>query len=236
MNSPSGLMSSENDIITFRRIRKAIGILGIGLPIVLVFLSLIPIFKTTIQASISNYYYTNLRELFTGILCAVGLFLIRYKGHKNVEIWKNDSLLTNIAGYMAFGIALFPTNPDVCTHKIYTLIPYCYLILGIFHYAFAATFFFILSIVSLKVFTIGQIENTDIQISLFNENKIYKTCGYLILLFIIMIPIFAALKFTHSTLVFEALALFSFGISWLIKGRALGDKGIIGEKLYREKN
>lgn len=42
--------------------------------------------------------------------------------------------------------------------------------------------------------------------------------------------------FPYSTLVFETLSLFSFGITWLVKGRALGDKGIIGQKLYQENN
>jgi len=225
--------TTENDIATYRRIRATIGILGIGLPIALLVLPSFPFLKTTVQSSISGYYYTNLRELFTGVLCAVGLFLIRYKGYKNSKFFKNDSLLTNIAGCMAFGIAIFPTNPDECSQKVYTLIPYCICQLGILHYGFALIFFSILSIISINVFTIGQCENIDIPISLINENKIYKICGYLILCFIIMIPIFNT---SYSTLIFEALALFSFGTSWLIKGRALGDKGKLGEKLYREKN
>lgn len=226
----------ETDIITYRRIRSAIGVLALSLPVVLIFLSLLPFFNTSIQNSISHYYYTNLRELFTGVLCAVGLFLIRYKGTKNPDFWKNDSLLTNIAGVMAFGIALFPTNPDDCSQKIYSLIPDCSKVFGMIHYLFAAVFFIVLAIVSINVFTIGQMENKNIPVSMINENKIYKICGYLMLCFIALIPVFAALKFSYTTLIFEALALFAFGISWLIKGRALGDTGIIGEKIYREEN
>jgi hypothetical protein len=236
MNTTTSNQSSENDIATYRRIRSAIGILGISLPIVLLILPLFPFFKTSIQESISHYYYTNLRDLFTGVLCAVGLFLIRYKGHENPIFWKNDSLLTNIAGYMAFGIALFPTNADDCCQKIYTIIPKCQPLIGIIHYAFAATFFVVLAIVSINVFTIGQKVNLNIPVSLINENKIYRTCGYLMLIFIILVPILAAFNFSNTTLICEALALFSFGTSWIIKGRTLGDKGKIGEKIYREKN
>jgi hypothetical protein len=237
MNTQSGFSNSANDIKTFRRIRRAIGYLGISLPIVLVILSLLPFFNTPVQPSISAYYYTNLRELFTGVLCAVGLFLIRYIGFKSSSFWKNDNLLTNIAGYMAFGIALFPTNPDNWSEKIYTLVPLNFNILGFIHYGFAAIFFFILSIISIKVFTIGQKINDQVPISIFNENYIYRICGYLMLVFIIMIPVFAIINiFTYSTLVFEALALLSFGISWLVKGRALGDKGKIGVRIYRELN
>jgi len=72
----------RDDIFTYRRIRRAIGYLGLSLPILLVALSFIPFFKTSLQPSISHYYFTNLREIFTGTLCAVGLFLICYKGSK----------------------------------------------------------------------------------------------------------------------------------------------------------
>ncbi len=230
-------MDSENDIKTYRRIRKAIGYLGVLLPTVLFALSLIPFFKTPVQPSISAYYYTNLRDLFTGALCAVGLFLIRYKGYKSSCFWANDNLLTNIAGYLALGIAFVPTNPDCWAKRIYTLIPLNLDLWDSVHYGFAASFLVILSILSIKVFTLGQKANEDIPISIFNENNIYRLCGFLMLIFIVMVPIFSKLQvFPYSTLLFEALSLIAFGISWLVKGRVLGDKGKIGEKIYRESN
>lgn len=227
-------LTNENDKITFHRIRKAIGVLGFGLPIVLLILPLFPFFDTSTQHSISHYYYTNLRELFTGTLCATGLFLIRYQGHENSKFWKNDSLLTNIAGIAAFGVAFLPTSPDYCCQKIYTLFPSCHVIIGYIHYFFAASFFLVLSIVSINVFTIGQEENKNIPISLLNENNIYRVCGYLMLVFILLIPVCSFFEVPYATLIFEALALFSFGTSWLIKGRALGDKGNLGKMVYRE--
>jgi hypothetical protein len=237
MNPKFNPSPTKNDVKTFRRIRKAIGWLGIGLPVILVLFSLIPFFETNVQSSISGYYYTNFRELLTGVLCAVSLFLIRYKGTENPKFWKNDGLLTNMAGIMALLVALFPTNPDNCSEKIYTIIPKCAEWLGWLHFMFAALFFGLLAIISINVFTIGQNRNTDITVSILNENYIYKYCGYGIIVFVIMIPVCDVLKlFRGSTLLFEALALFAFGTSWLIKGRALGDKGKIGRILYREHN
>ncbi len=225
------------DIFTYRRIRRAIGYLGISQPILLLGFSLIPFFQTPVQPSISDYYYTNLREIFTGTLCAVGLFLIRYKGHGNVSFWKNDNLLTNISGIMAIGVALIPMNPDNFEIKIYTLVPYTEKWLGWIHYGFAAIFFLILALLAINVFTIGQENETRDPKSILNENNIYRFCGYSILIFISMVPISEQLKlFPYSTLLFESLSLFAFGIAWLIKGRALGDKGIIGKKLYQESN
>ena len=237
MKTDKILSSGETDILTYRRIRKAIGWLGLALPVTLVVLSLIPVFKTGIQESISDYYYTNFREIFTGILCAVALFLIRYRGFSNRQFWKNDSLLTNIAGLMALGVALVPTNPADCSAKIYTLIPNCASWLGWIHYFFAGTFFLILANVSINVFTIGQSDNREIPLSFLNENNIYRICGYSMLLFLILVPVFDAMNlFRTSTLLLEALMLFAFGISWLVKGRFLGDTGSIGRLLYREEN
>lgn len=225
------------DIFTYRRIRRAIGYLGISLPILLVGLSFISFFKTQLQPSISHYYFTNLREIFTGTLCAVGLFLICYKGNRNPSILKNDHLLTNIAGIMAMAVAFIPVNPDDFAIKIYTLLPYPEKWLGWLHYGFAALLFLIMALLSINVFTIGQKNETRDPKSILNENNIYRFCGYSILLFISMVPISETLQlFTYSTLVFEALALFAFGTAWLIKGRALGDKGMIGKKLYQENN
>ena len=186
--------SQEYDILTFRRIRKAIGWLGISLPVSLVLFSLIPFFRTDVQNSISYYYYTNLREIFTGVLCAVSLFLIRYKGYEDPVFWKNDNKMTNLAGIMALGIALVPTNPANCSEKIYTLIPVCANFLGWFHYLFAASFFIILAIISIAIFTLGQKMNKKIPLSRFNENNIYKLCGYIILLSVFLIPVFDILK------------------------------------------
>jgi hypothetical protein len=233
----------ENSIETYRRIRKAIGYLAFFLPMALVVFSYIPFFKTEVQASISKYYYTNLRELFTGVLCAVGLFLIRYEGFKDEKkIWRNDDLMTNIAGYMALGIALIPASPDDWAEKIYTFIPINREIMGVIHYVFAAVFFIILAVISICVFPLDhdrkdkpEEKKKNSSDRIFNEKTIYKICGFAMLGMTILIPIFSkSEKFIHSTLCFEAMLLFFFGISWLVKGRALGDKGKIGRMIYRE--
>lgn len=224
------------DVDTYRRIRRSIGYLGIGLPITLVLLSCIGFFQTSVQHSISHYYYTNLREIFTGTLCAVGLFLIRYKGYGNDSFWRNDNLLTNIAGFMAFGVAMVPTNPDCPSQKIYTLIPLTDHWLGGLHYFFAGSLFGIFALLAINVFTLGQAKETATPKSMFNENNIYRFCGGAIILFIIAIPISGIWKVPYATLVCEALSLFFFGTAWLIKGRALGDTGALGRMLYRENN
>ncbi len=228
---------NKNDLFTYRRLRRAIGYLGIALPVLLVAFSFIPFFKTEVQPSISDYYYTNLRDIFTGTLAAVGLFMISYRGHRNISVLKNDQLLTNVAGIMAIGVALVPVTPQFESQRIYSLIPYDFSWLGWFHYGFAALLFGIFALLAINVFTIGQNSAEDIPVSTINENNIYRVCGIAIIILMILVPVSEMLElFRYSTLILEALALFFFGTAWLIKGRALGDKGKLGEKIYREHN
>lgn len=228
---------SKNDLFTYRRLRRAIGYLGFALPVLLVGFSFIPFFQTELQPSISDYYYTNLRDIFTGTLAAVGLFMICYRGHANPSLLRNDQLLTNVAGLAAVGVALIPVTPEFQAERIYTLIPYHYPWLGWVHYSFAALLFGIFALLAINVFTIGQNAAEDIPVSTLNENNIYRFSGIAIIILMCLIPVSEELKlFRYSTLILESLALFFFGAAWLVKGRALGDEGKIGEKLYREHN
>jgi hypothetical protein len=59
-----------------------------------------------IPGSLSGFYYTHMRNLFVGAMCAVGVFLVAYRGH---DRW--DDRLTNVAGLAAIFIGLFPTLP-----------------------------------------------------------------------------------------------------------------------------
>lgn len=66
MTKPLNPEADANDLVhlTYRRIRKMIGYLGISMPIVLVFLSLIPFFKTEIAIIIIPIFAKYLRGYF----------------------------------------------------------------------------------------------------------------------------------------------------------------------------
>jgi hypothetical protein len=59
-----------------------------------------------IPGSLSGFYYSHMRGLFVGAMCAMGAFLVAYRGSGS---W--DSRLTNVAGLAAICIALSPTMP-----------------------------------------------------------------------------------------------------------------------------
>jgi len=210
------------EVISYMTIRRAIGILGISLPIVLLIGGYCLGCKT-MMPSISHYYYTYLVTVFTGTLCAVGLFLISYKGFSLV-----DDRATNFAGMCAFGIALFPTDAPGNGCSIYS---------GSFttpppaiHFTFAAMFFVTLGLISIFLFTQSSGYKTPEKIV---RNRIYRICGFFMLLFVALIALidFTPLKTTLSaynpTFCLEALSLWSFGISWLTKGELIsGDRKI----------
>ena len=61
-----------------------------------------------LQPSISAYYYTPMRDIFVGILFAIGSFLYLYKGFS-----RQENYALNCAGLLALGIAVFPETPSV---------------------------------------------------------------------------------------------------------------------------
>ena len=213
--------SATPEVISFRTTRRAIGLLGILLPVALFFSSLSPE-GFTLQPSISHFYYTNMREIFVGVLCAVSLFLFSYKGHSRMDSWAS-----NAAGFFSLGVALFPTN---IIENYPRQAPVVQFIDVSFHNAIhlscAALFFITLALMSLFLFTKSGGTMTPEKET---RNTIYKICGGIMILSIFIIgisgPVFEVSDTSQITFWFETVALFSFGLSWLIKGEALmGDK------------
>ncbi len=71
---------SERYVRSYVTVRFAIGVLGLALPFVLVLVE--PILfdgQPFPRGSLSAYYYSGMRELFVGVLWAIGVFLVLYK-------------------------------------------------------------------------------------------------------------------------------------------------------------
>src|SRR5262245_5003850 len=92
-------------VLSYLSLRKAIGLLGACLPFVLA-IGLFVLDGKGLQGSISGYYHTEMRDVFVGILCAIGVFLLSYRGYES-----EDRIAGNLACAFAIGTALFPTTP-----------------------------------------------------------------------------------------------------------------------------
>lgn len=200
---------NDTMLISYMTLRKSVGWLGIALPVVLVTGSFILDHTNQVLISLSAYYYTCSRNALIGILCAVALFLFCYRGYN-----KQDSVISNLAGLFALGVAFFPTSAsDEKSDIISTL-----------HYVFAGIFFTLLSYMSIFLFTKTSGTMTPEKKK---RNRVYLICGIIMISCSAAIPIAGInvihdhIAFLKPTLIFEAGALWSFGISWLIKGEFL---------------
>jgi hypothetical protein len=208
-------------LISFNTLRKAVGWLGILLPAAMLLGNFLFGHCNSIQDSNSHYYYTITGNLFVGILCAVALFLLSYKGYPGDN---TDSILTSLAGLCAIGIALFPTNDNSSDSCAIIHLPISEA-RNIAHYSFAAVFFILLAGISYFLFTKSKGVKTERKIM---RNKIYRICGILIIVFITMIGAFNLFEKELNGLLkykpvfwLEWMALIAFGSSWLIKGELI---------------
>ena len=202
-------------VFSYLALRKTIGILGMAFPIVL-FMGALIFFETGLQRSISSYYHTGMRDVFVGILCVIGFFLFSYRGYNRA-----DDIAGDLACIFAVGVALFPTTPDQAASGGHNLIGYIHLIC-------AVLFFITLIYFSLFLFTKTNPNKQPSRRKL-QRNKVYRVCGYamgmciLLIIIYFLIPDDMAPKVGAYKPVFwlEAMAIFTFGISWLTKGEAI---------------
>jgi hypothetical protein len=222
------MQQSVNDANTlvagYMALRRAVGVLGLTLPIVLG-LGAWVIFQTGIQQSISDYYYTGMRNIFVGVLCAIGVFLMNYTGYKQVGDRPGDPTgIFHLSGAFAIGVALFPTSPSNPTTIEW--------LVGIAHLTFAALFFITLAYVSLVLFTRTD-PNKTLTARRRSRIRVYRICGWAILSAIGLIVLLAILPdgiaqgiaqgigIGNPVFWLEAIAVMAFGVSWLTKGRMI---------------
>jgi hypothetical protein len=201
-------------VISYLTLRKAIGYLGIALPVVVAVGAKL-LYGLGMQSSVSGYYHTPMRDVFVGILCSLSVFLSAYKGYE-----KADARAGKLACLFGIGVALFPTLPDHPTHHDK--------VIGTIHVICAALFFLTLAYFSLKLFRKTDPNKPPTPQKL-NRNKVYRVCGYTMLgalvciLLVGLLPdgLAAAVKRIKPTFWLEAIAIEAFGFSWMTKGEAI---------------
>lgn len=190
-------------IASYLTLRRAIGILGISLPIILFTWGLAG--DRRWLATISAYYSLRARDALVGCLCTIGCFLFTYHGHDN-----HDNVAAHMAGTCAVVVALVPSTHPGVQHTL--------------HFVFAALLFVLLAYISYFRFTRHDDQPSEAKL---RRNRIYRRCAVAILVCIALIPLFDLTRLSvrlaaiHPTFLFETLALWAFGLSWLVKGGAL---------------
>ena len=217
--------NSDTLVWSFLALRKAIGLLGTFLPLVL-WLGAVVLFGTRMQSSVSAYYYTGMGNVFVGTLCAIGVFFYAYRGYtKGID--DNDDRVGNLTGVCAIVVALFPTEPSGGIDLPGTFA-------GSVHVVFAALLFLTLAYFSLVLFTRSDPDRPRSPEKQ-NRDRVYRVAGYTILASIGSIGILGAVRalglVSHEVVLavesgnpafwLESIALTAFGISWAVKGQAI---------------
>ena len=202
-------------LLHYLTLRRSLGILGVLLPVILIFGDLAIGEGGGLQPSLSHYYDTIMVGVFVGVLFAIGVFLFSYRGYETPDK-KPYELSDNVAGKVAcvaaLAVALFPTTATVAwVRTVHTIA--------------AILFFATLAYFSIHLFT-KTLPGMAPQGRKIARNRIYRVCGWAIIVFIVMIGINwlfldDRLEDLRPVLWLESLALWAFGIAWFVKGRTL---------------
>ena len=204
------------DDMSGRRHRQVIGYLGLALPILLVQMVRLRPNAASDQwsgDSISAYYWTGAVSLFAGLLAALSLFLLTYRGYAN-ESHKADRAAAIIAGIAAAIVAIFPTTPPTGSAAL----PWWTDWISKTHTVAAIILFSMFAVFSLWLFrktASGEQPAADKK----RRNAIYLFCGIGIL--VSMAWAFVAGQSGSSIFWPESFALGFFAWSWLVKGQAV---------------
>lgn len=212
MPPPTG--QRDDDLSGYRH-RQVIGYLGLALPVLLVLVERLRPNAPSDQwsaSSISAYYWTGAVALFAGLLAALSLFLLTYRGYANAY-HKYDRAAAIVAGAAAALVALFPAAPPPGVRP-----PWWAGWIGITHGVAATILFAMFALFSLWLFRLTDpVEPPTADKE--RRNAIYLVCG---------IGIVASMAWAlvanwmHESIFWpESFALGFFAWSWLAKGRAL---------------
>jgi hypothetical protein len=197
-------LEEEQQSFSSAMIRLFVGIVAFALPIMV---SIIVAFAPL--TSISASYYTLARDMFVGLLFALGLCLFAYRGND-----RKENLFTTIGGLAAWTAALSPTACDGCPIASPSIL----------HMVGGLTLFFITGYICLgQLYKKASVKNWD-KAQL--RAKWYKRLGWGIFFcwgILIILGILGAFKIITSapTTVFwgELLMLWMFGIAWAIAAK-----------------
>lgn len=237
--APAPASNDEPMVKSYLRLRKLLGILGILLPVILFVGSCIA--GETLRGSISAFYYSPLRDWFTGILSAMGLFLICYPGYKEPGDLISESWITTIGGIAVIAVGLIPTTIQAIgehppcngclssTLRVFNLYDCCHHSpFGKVHLACAALFFFIMGYMAACRFVlIRNEEGKVVKGHRQSEKNFYRACGYIVWASLLAMFIYIlvsdenseAAKSSQFIFWLETIGLWAFGIAWLVKGK-----------------
>ncbi len=208
-------------IKTYFNLRSALGLIAAVFPLVLLLGGYVT--EGKILPSISDYYFSSMRDFVVGALVAIGIFLMGNKGHGRPEQnWRED-VIGIWAGAAAIGLALFPNKPHSMGIETFFHAIMDDRISVVLH--FMSSFVFL---TSLTIFCLSRFARDATA----GHRRIYRTCGWAIIAagvvatyasFVRAFDWFEARELVEAwNMIFwlEALGIWAFCLSWVVKGQA----------------
>jgi len=197
------LESEQQPVFDYRALRLLVGLVAFALPVAARLISAIRL------SSVSASYYTDARDVFVGSLFVIGALLIAYNGHTPPEKWVSKG-----AALAAIIAALFPTTCDECAADIKSTI----------HTVAAVILFSTIAYFCLGPFrtnTKGKKGKKG------RRAAVYLVCGWIIIGCMLgagaaQITMSDATRKTLAiTFVAEFVALWAFGVAWIVAGKVI---------------
>jgi hypothetical protein len=193
--------SVEKTVFDYRTLRLLVGLVAFSLPVIVWLVSTTPI------ASISASYHTEARDVFVGGLFIIGALLFAYNGHTPTQ-----RLVSKGAAVAAVITAIFPIACETCE---FNKISVTHTIAAIFLFATIAYF----CLGPFRKSTKGQKGKKG------RRAVIYLVCGIIIIGAMLAIAGASivmsapARKALAITFVGELVALWAFGVAWIVAGK-----------------
>ena len=206
------------ELIRASTIQMSLGIAGFLLPIILVLGGYLAGVEPKIAMSL--YYHTRMRDLFVGLLCAIGFCLFAYKGYTLLGFEHLENWLGGIACIAAIGTAIVPSLMHVNSECAY-----CSAVFGMNHvvHLICAVVLFGTLFVFLILFTCTNMDKSSTEWKTSRKrirNKWYRSLAGAMAL-ALAIAIIAmnvdVMRRHYVVLIGQWAALWSFSIGWMIK-------------------
>jgi hypothetical protein len=207
--------NDDRPIFDYKALRRYVGLAAVSLPMLVIYFS-----GTSELTSISVGYYSQYsRDIYVGFLFAIGAFLLAYNGHFFYE-----SIASKLAASGAFIGAVAPTDcrapqlSDFCQYD-HLIVDYPTIHLVAAGVMFLVLIYFCLGCFRKRAWMKYKADPSNVWAR--NRAWLYSVCGAIMILALLageVIPLVIGHKPFGLVLVTEMLALFAFGIAWLVAG------------------
>lgn len=212
--------STNPVVLSYYTMRRMVGLIALALPFALAAGSILTTLFASghlphplLERSISDYYYTPMRDYYVGSLSAIAAFLACSRGYD-----LHDEVTGYLAAAFVLGVACCPSFNPRGIH--YTRLDFAF---GIIHTVFAALMYLMLAYICIFLFRKSSAKKPFTHRKR-DRNRIYVASGLIMvacMVAMVGLTIRSVVERRHpSPWLFwcEALALGAFGVAWLTKG------------------